>query len=181
MGRSKEYPYHRTRYSPRGATRTPIVTPIATEREECIEQSLDTPAIESHEEQSVESFDDALDIDALLGLTPAVAEESSEPQEATEEVEEVVEAVVEESVEVEESAEVESVVTEIEDETEDETEDEIEDEVKVIAEPTVESTSHIEEAIAEPTPEIEATAQDTPSPMGESLFGIEDSLRPQRL
>lgn len=127
--------------------------------EEKAEPIAEETAMEVIESSIVDSFDDALDIDALLGLTPSTEETTTEPEVAVEP-----EVIAEPEAEAEVVIEAE-VVAELEEATEPEVETKLEAEV----EPKVEVEP---EVVAEP--KTETVAESAPAMVSESLFGIED-------
>ena len=139
---------------------TPAVEVVAEREakptiEEKAEPIAEEAAVEVVESSIVDSFDDALDIDALLGLTPSTEETATEPEIAVEP-----EVIAEPEVETEPEVVIEAeVVAEPKEATEPEVETEPEAEVepKVVAEP-----------------KTEAVAESAPAMVSESLFGIED-------
>ena len=143
---------------------TPAVEVVAEREakptiEEKAEPIAKEAAVEVIESSIMDSFDDALDIDALLGLTPSTEETATEPEVAVEP-----EVIAEPEAEAEVVIEAE-VVAEPEEATEPKmvTEPEAEVEPKVEVEP---------EVVAEPKTEV--IAESAPAMVSESLFGIED-------
>ncbi len=133
--------------------------------EEVTEVITESAATEVIENSIVDSFDDALDIDALLGLTPSI-EEKAESEVVTELEIETVAAEPEEIAEPTPEPEVES-------EGEIEPEPAAEPEPKVVDEPEPEIVDEPEPEVVD-EPKAEVVADSAPAMVSESLFGIED-------
>ena len=149
---------------------TPAVEVVAEREakptiEEKAEPIAEEAAVEVIESSIVDSFDDALDIDALLGLTPSTEETATEPEIAVEP-----EVIAEPEAETEPEVVVEAEVVA---EPEEATEPEVETKPEAEVEPKVEVEP---EVVAEPKTEavVEAVAESAPAMVSESLFGIED-------